>query len=653
MIKINNSIEKTNILSSLINNLDDNINYRKILNLDIYNNIVNNKLLLYEPLEYAGFLLFLDFDYQNLNIINVLLDCTYYSFIELFKYQRETDDKYYISENILNIIPENHLKYLTNYIKIDTEINIKYDIIIITDFYKINKYVDKLTIDGIIIYIGDIKDIENNISIFEKMKLLSPIILKLSGEFIAIYNNKKKYKTNAYDFFKKHLKLIYLHLKKKKFIYNIGNIDVQKKIISAHNNKINTQILNLMNTYNIPLKTNIINYYNNKLLTITNKLYSSINVLSYQFINYENILCEIDNIKITYVNLHNISKNLNKIKRAIDTRYIKKWYSITFQLDNYKSLGEYISKKYDVFLDKKINVSNAFLKIYEILCTYDLFDIFKPNLKSFHFCEAPGMFLLGINHFIKTKTKIKLWDWYANSLQQDNDNKALGDNYNLIKKYSKRWINGDIRKLKNIKLFKDKLNEVEFITSDCGICVDYSDMNKYEEIIAETDFAQFINMINLLCKNGSGIIKTFIPLEKASNISIIYLATQLFKKVFLSKPITSRPHNSEVYLICIGFQGIDDILLEKLFNILNNFNSNISFIKDIPISFIKQLEDYILDITRQQISYLLNIFHFVDNKQELEKLSLLKNNNLKDSSNIYWCDKFNIISNTNDNDKLI
>ena len=660
MIDINNLIKKYNKFNDIMVSYNNNINYSKINNLDIYNNIINNKLLLYEPIEYTGFILLLDFDYFNLNKINILIDSRYYSFIELLKYQRDLDDKYYMTDHIWNSLAENHINYLKNYIKIEAAIDIKYDIIIIQNINLLEEYKKKLTEEGIIIYIANLCDID---SINNEMILISPVILKLTGEFIVIYKKNSIIKKDSINkFLKNHINKLIKNLKKKIKLFRLGNINIQKKLISVFDNKVKTQIINLMNKYDIPLKPNIIDYYKKKLLSITNKLYVSINLLSYQFINYENIKYEIDNINTEYINLNNIAINLNKIKSAIDTRNLKKWYVVTFELDNYKSLGNYISLNYNIFNNKTIKVSNAFLKIYELLSTYNFFDLERPTLKSFHFCEAPGMFILGINHFINTRTKIKIWDWFGNSLEATDDNKALNDDYKLMKNYPNRWLNGDIRKIKNINFLKDKLGEVEFITSDCGICVDYSDMNKYEEFIAETDFAQFVNMLNLLSINGSGILKAFIPLVKASNISIIYLLTQVFKKVFLSKPITSRPHNSEIYIVCLEFKGIDNIILKKLINMLDKedkdkdkdgkFDANVTFIKNIPDSFIKQLEDYILEISRQQISYLLNIFYFLDNTSELGQIKLLKDNKLKDNTNLYWCDKFKIIS-SNSGNKLV
>jgi len=706
--KVISRLEKYNKLNLFINSEDKT----DIKRLNLFSQITNKKILLYEPTEYDGWLLLLDYMNQ-LNIINnhllhnkknIFIDSELCGIIELSKYLSESDDNYYINETMLNLLDDKKIKYLISMYKIksveankSTKANsnsIKYNIIVSKSIDKLESYSKILTSDNVggeILLVLNTSDIgiilmdklNQSLKLFDQIELISPSVLKLSGDFVIIFRilptNKPTKITNTIktngnlmikldNFFDYHLYKINKVLNSIKHLIDITNKDLQNKLISVYETKLNSIAINLFNKYNIPVNTKIRSYYDNKLISINNKLYSSLNVISYQFINYESLdinfklnnafdtLSDSSNTNnVNYSNLHNIAMNLNKIKRAIDTRYFKKWQYITYQLDNYKSLGEYVSKKYDLLNDKKQKVSNAFLKIYEIMMTYELISKDDINLKSFHFCEAPGMFIIGLNHYLQTKTNIKNWEWYGNSLTLDANKTALSDIHGLIKANTNKWLigpelSGDIRSLTNINYFKFILGEVDFITSDCGICLDSSLLNKYEEMISETDFAQFINMINLLKVGGTGITKSFIPLELPSNVCLIYMMTQLFEEVYLSKPITSRPQNSEVYLVGKKFLGIKSDLLNDLKSLLDKsinptFNPFNQWIENIPQSFLSQLEDYILDITRQQISYLLNIFHFVDNTHEIDKIKIISNNKLKESTNIYWCKKFNLVSN--------
>lgn len=659
--KLKKKLDKYNILINKIKSYSDFDDYDNIIKLDKYN-IAKDKILLYKPIEYNGFLSFLDviyYKFKNNDKMNILIDSDLYGIVELLKYMREKDDIFFISNKIVDNMESNGYGYLKKMfnikiIDVDNEEILKehnYDIVIINDIQLI-KYYHRFLNNGCIINLSPIKELSdtfiNNLNqslkLFDNIELISPSLLRDNGEFIILLSNSKENVIKKHgnlmlkmdNFFKYHLKKLIKMNKTKLYILELSNDDIQNKLISINYNKIRNQIINLMIEFNIPVNSKILEYYDKKMITITNKLYSSVNLISYQFINYEKLEIEITNKKVKFDNLNKIALNLNQIKRAIDTRNYKKWQYTTFQLDNFKNLGNYVSKKYNILKDKNYEVSNAFLKMYELLETYPL--IKNNKLKSFHFCEAPGMFIIAINHYINTRTNIKEWEWYGNSLTTEESETAIKDVYGLIKNNENKWLNGDIRE--NIDRFKEKLGEVDFITSDCGIHVEAYEYNKYEEKIAEVDFAQFYNLLNLLKKGGSGVLKTFIPLELASNVCIIYLLTQVFEKVYLSKPITSRPNNSEVYIVCINYYGIDKNILNKIKNIRD---PNIQWIKDIPDSFIKQLEDYIIEITRQQISYLLNIFYFIDNDNELHKLKILSENKLK--NNEYWCDKYKIEDN--------
>ena len=61
-----------------------------------------------------------------------------------------------------------------------------------------------------------------------------------------------------------------------------------------------------------------------------------------------------------------------------------------------------------------------------------------------------------------------------------------------------------------------------------------------------------------------------------SSIHLIYLLSLCYKELYIYKPKTSRPTNSEKYIICKGFKindNIKAILLDKLKNISKTFIS--------------------------------------------------------------------------------
>ena len=61
-----------------------------------------------------------------------------------------------------------------------------------------------------------------------------------------------------------------------------------------------------------------------------------------------------------------------------------------------------------------------------------------------------------------------------------------------------------------------------------------------------------------------------------NSVNLIYLLSTFYQNVNIIKPYTSRPHNSEKYIICSGFIGIPqsefNIIKKNLFSMLDNIN---------------------------------------------------------------------------------
>ena len=101
--------------------------------------------------------------------------------------------------------------------------------------------------------------------------------------------------------------------------------------------------------------------------------------------------------------------------------------------------------------------------------------MFKSNtgeLKTMHYCEAPGNFILALNHYLFTKTNVKKFTWNAQTLNPKDKSVAIGDDYKIIKNNKSKWDfgpddTGDILNVKNIKYYKKKYNDVDLVTGDC------------------------------------------------------------------------------------------------------------------------------------------------------------------------------------------
>ena len=241
------------------------------------------------------------------------------------------------------------------------------------------------------------------------------------------------------------------------------------------------------------------------------------------------------------------------------------------------------------------NFTNAWIKCWEMVHFYHL--IPKNHSDDFTvFCNAefPGAFIFAINHYIKTETSNKKYKWYANSLwpgkEDDRDDNILGDSFELYKKYRDHWLmngkdaSGNVTDPDMIRIITEKLGKkVDLYTSDIGIGIPYDQANNQESLEAHLNLGQVICALRTLKEGGSMVCKTFM-FFKPMTISLLYLLTNVFTEFSVSKPMTSRPANAEIYLIGRGYR-CDEKVTNKLEELLFDWN-------------IEKMNEWIIPVTR-------------------------------------------------------
>lgn len=280
----------------------------------------------------------------------------------------------------------------------------------------------------------------------------------------------------------------------------------------------------------------------------------------------EVIECDLDSVK----------ERLNTSKSLLDN-FADKYRQVSFQLDEYRTMRKIISSKYKMQI-----VTNASLKMYELICQMQLINSNKVNV----FCNAelPGGFIVAINHYLKTYYQSSVFRWLGSSYVSDNG--TLGDTYHIYECNKDNWVmdenmNGDITKLDNIveiiKRVRSKFpNGVDLYTSDAGLDVS-SDYNKQEEQTLELNYCQVLIGLLVLSKNGSLVTKQFTFFTQF-NKSLIYMLTYLFEELYITKPSTSRPINSEIYIVGKHFKGIDATLRDYLLSRVDSVDSQVPLI---------------------------------------------------------------------------
>jgi cap1 methyltransferase len=151
---------------------------------------------------------------------------------------------------------------------------------------------------------------------------------------------------------------------------------------------------------------------------------------------------------------------------------------------------------------------------------------------------------------------------------------------------------------------------------------------------------------------GSFVCKVFDLFTYSMN-QILYLLYNSFEKVIIYKPETSRPANSEKYIVCINFY--DNISQENKNKLIENIKiwndikdeENTAFLKNIKIDsdFLHKISEYNLKYIDYQMHYLKNTIKISETKMEKNEYNSLINNQV--SCAINWCKKYNVKINEN------
>lgn len=251
----------------------------------------------------------------------------------------------------------------------------------------------------------------------------------------------------------------------------------------------------------------------------------------------------------------------------------KRFYYIIRQFEHASNFRQEVHEKYNT-----PNVSNAWLKAYELFIHYKVFP--RDPVESFRYFDNaafPGSFILAAWHLVNTFCNIKDFQWYGSSLltPEDLGNKGpLQDKYKLYENYPDNWLmnadnNGDVTSCENQNMFEKALGgSIDLYTSDLGFDVS-DDYNNQEMLQAHANLGQIVTALMVLKKGGIMITKQYSYFDPFT-ISLIGVLTRVFDKVEVCKPMFSKSGNSEIYLVGIGYntntRNITDLLLNRLKN---------------------------------------------------------------------------------------
>lgn len=370
--------------------------------------------------------------------------------------------------------------------------------------------------------------------------------------------------------------------------------------------------------------------------------------------------------------------NINKVLYDIVTKHKNKitYYHNNKSWDKFKKL----SNEYELIfttpntgtnISEYCPVSRSFFKLWEIL--HDFNDIFFTNpsspLKCLFLAEGPGGFA---EAFIKYRqdnlnqdnlNQSSQIDKYYGITLKSNHDKNIPE-WKITKELLKNMQitygadnTGNLYNYCNIEWLQNNFEPIDFITADGGF--DFStDFNSQEELSFRLILCEILTALLVQKKGGTFILKVF-DMFTFNTLKIIHVIKSFYDTVYIVKPLTSRPANSEKYLICTGFKGVDNTN-KKTITLLSNLVKNYSEFNVQQTMVQIQFEQHILNnlisfnlhYSIRQVFYIQRTINYINQFSQQKggnvgsplhdsaEMNIIMNDHIRKSKK--WCEKYNI-----------
>jgi 23S rRNA U2552 (ribose-2'-O)-methylase RlmE/FtsJ len=310
-------------------------------------------------------------------------------------------------------------------------------------------------------------------------------------------------------------------------------------------------------------------------------------------------------------------------------------------------------------------VSRSFFKMWELLI--DFKDEIIPQCskndigwKCMFLAEGPGGFLEAVMKYRNNP----LDHYYGMTLRPDHksvpewklkkfENLAM-DQITTLYGADDR---GDLYNLENTHYIANDLgfNSMDLVTADGGF--DFSsNFNGQEDLSSKLIKCETYCAFHLLKDKGTFILKIY-DMFHEHTLWVLQLLYQCFDYIYITKPLTSRPANSEKYLVCCGYHsniGLSKIELLKQqieFHDTKNTNKQCDYVnhkQDIDMSLLYNIVMYNAYYTSRQVFYIQKTIDYICEYESLKQNEKYQRQDIVIAKNKEkcrkWCTKYNIQS---------
>ena len=303
-------------------------------------------------------------------------------------------------------------------------------------------------------------------------------------------------------------------------------------------------------------------------------------------------------------------------------------------------------------------LSRSYFKMVEIIFDFKLFEKCTDiNFKSAHIAEGPGGFMEATYNLSHNLNRFKDYKHYGITLFSNNKdipgwNKAssfINSDEDIVISYGSDGT-GNIYNSDNIDAFSNLagFNSCDLVTADGGF--DFSlDFNKQEQLSYKLIFCEIVSALSVQKKGGNFVCKIF-DTFMIPTVKLLFFLGCFYEEIYLNKPLTSRPANSEKYIVAKNFKGIDKEYLSTLLELLNLWKDRDIFDVigiDLPEYFLRNINDYNKMNSKQQMDTINNTIKIIEEKNKLSYLNKIIEKQITEAKK--WCEKYKEKINTNSN----
>jgi 23S rRNA U2552 (ribose-2'-O)-methylase RlmE/FtsJ len=343
-------------------------------------------------------------------------------------------------------------------------------------------------------------------------------------------------------------------------------------------------------------------------------------------------------------NINDKLRDILMIYKNMITHYYnnKSWDKFKKITNEYEYI--YSSSSCELNVCNYVPISRSFFKLWEMLHDHknDMFpeDRAGSPMNCVFLCEGPGGFAESVVRFRNNRHD----DYYGMTLKCDSNRmvpewKVPHGNINIT--YGADGT-GNIYNVDNIKYIAKvmgKKNAADFITGDGGF--DFSsDFNNQEDMCFKLLASEILAALYLQRPGGCFVLKVFDVFSERT-IRLIHVLHKVYDKVIITKPLTSRPANSEKYLVCVNFKNTIGLskLRDQLETCIKTDDHNSI---QIPMSseVLHQIVSYNSYIVLRQVHYIQNTIRLIKSPSCADRAGIAKNNLglCRD-----WCKQYDLV----------